>query len=185
MCGDSMRRIILIQCGDSMAKYPSQKCYEGTWQKKLPSMLFFIMLCGFLFPLPLCIFFYRNWHHQCNPAFVSRFGSLISPYKSKFFYWELINAFRRTIFMISNAFLSSFTSIPTRFLIGVAISISFVWMDIHFTPFLKPEINHVIHLCYDSSMSRIDFRDWRSHRGSSTIHLLDHYNLGWLMEWTV
>lgn len=33
------------------------------------------------------------------------------------------------------------------------------------------------HFCYYSSMSRIDFQDWRSHRGCSTIHLLHHYNL--------
>jgi hypothetical protein len=127
----------------SMAKSPSSLCYDSTWNKNLPALVFFILMYVIGFPAALLYIFVKNYKMIDTVEFKTRYGNLVSPYSRQFFYWELVVMLKRSAFMVSNDFLSTGADYGTRFVFSIALLCVFLWFDATFCPFRIKEKNFI------------------------------------------
>jgi hypothetical protein len=124
----------------TLTKSPSSRCFDSVWFSHLPAIVFFILLYGFSIPAVMIYIFYSNRHQKSTIAFLSKYNSLVSPYQPRFFYFEIVAMFKRTLFVMANDFLSP-TSYAVRYFVSLAILMGFVWVDVYFFPYRSKELN--------------------------------------------
>lgn len=122
-------------------KAPSEKCFEGNWKSYEWIIYFFAIFYGFIFPFGIGYIFYSNRNTFNSSEFIFRFGTLISPYKKKLFFWELVIMLKRGIFVVSNDILSSSNDYNSRYFTSIGLLLVFLWIDVAFAPFQVKEIN--------------------------------------------
>jgi hypothetical protein len=91
-----------------MVKNPSQRCYGDSWKSYLPVVTLFLILYGLVAPLAIMWLLFRNKSRLRDIAFRKKFGTLYSPYKDRFFYWEIVSLLKRTVLISLSQLLSTF-----------------------------------------------------------------------------
>jgi hypothetical protein len=124
----------------TLTKAPSLKCFDASWNKHLPAISFFLILYGFSIPLVMIWIFYKNRKQIFTVSFRSRYHSLTSPYKTRYFYFEIVFMLKRALFVLSNDFLSA-TSYTVRYFTGVGTLLFFFWIDILLLPYQNKNFN--------------------------------------------
>jgi hypothetical protein len=124
----------------TLTKAPSLKCFDSAWNQHLPVIVLFFILYGLSIPLVMIFLFYRNKNRIFTTDFKSRYDALISPYRPRFFYFEIVIMLKRALFVISNDFLSV-ASYSARYFSGFATLIFFFWLDILILPFQNKNFN--------------------------------------------
>jgi hypothetical protein len=87
--------------GYTLIKAPSQRCFDVSWLAHLPLVVIFLLLYLVVFPVCFFLVFFRFRKNVSTSKFQSRFGALVSPYKTRTFYWELILLLKRIVFILS------------------------------------------------------------------------------------
>jgi hypothetical protein len=122
-----------------MYRNPSQECFDSNWFSHLPFVIIFLALYGIIFPVGVGISFFRNRFKRHDPDFIRVFGSLVSPYRGQYFYWELISMFKRALFAVSaQFFITSYTikSLASITIVGISGAI-----EAQFKPFASKRSN--------------------------------------------
>jgi hypothetical protein len=95
---------------------PSEDCYDGVWFSHIWVIAFALL---FIIAVPVIIFFllrsYRGGF-QSN-EFVWRFGLLTNIYKDKYYYWELMSMFRKTLIVVFVDLLGNYSRYVKTFLL--------------------------------------------------------------------
>jgi hypothetical protein len=79
---------------------PSANCYDSTWYSNLAFVVFSGIFTVFVIPCKLFHVLYKNRDNLNSKEFVSRYGTLVDSYKPKFYYWELYNVLKKTLFSV-------------------------------------------------------------------------------------
>jgi hypothetical protein len=126
----------------TLTKAPSLKCYDETWNKNLPMIIIFFVLYGLSIPAVMIYVFFTNRKQKLEPAFVSKYFSLMSPYRPRFFYFEIVLMLKRALFVISNDFLS-IASYIVRYFSGIGTLLLFLWIESLTTPYQNDNFNQL------------------------------------------
>jgi hypothetical protein len=87
----------------TFVKENSQRCFDASWMKHFPFVFFFLLFYLVIFPLKFFMVFFK-YRTSMSSDFYSRFGSLVTPYKTRTFYWELVLLIKRIVFILSSDF---------------------------------------------------------------------------------
>jgi hypothetical protein len=120
----------------SIAKYPTVKCYDAQWSGKIvaPSILFFFF--AVIFPLYMIHAFWKNSMAIHSDQFVLRYGALVRPYRSEFYYWEFVVVLKRYLVVILNdGLLQNDRSYSWKFALTNSLLFAFVFLDLFFQPY--------------------------------------------------
>jgi NADH:ubiquinone oxidoreductase subunit 6 (subunit J) len=125
-----------------MAMNPIQECYQGAWNSHLPFVILFSIAYGNLFPVAISTLFLQNRRNLDDPQFTAGYGSLISPYRRYFFFWELVAMLKRAAFVTMTQFLSTKEGqYFSKFTASVGTIGFFSGLEILFTPFATRNLN--------------------------------------------
>jgi hypothetical protein len=114
---------------------PSANCFDSDWNGMLGTIIFFVVLYGFILPSIMVYFFWINRHNVTSEEFRYSFASITSAYKDKYFWWELVAASKRTTFVIINAFLSTLGSEDINLFGSTLLLFLYLIIDVAFKPF--------------------------------------------------
>jgi hypothetical protein len=123
-----------------LAKLRSEPCFAGTWNTYSPAIYLFFGIYCLLLPLVLAYILVHNKKNIGSDVFEHNFGSIVSPYKRRYYFWELLVVLRRSLFVISNNFLS-FQGEDERYAVGVFFLFVFLFLDMIFSPYKSNNLN--------------------------------------------
>jgi hypothetical protein len=126
-----------------MWKNPSQNCFDKMWFEKLPIIVCIAIIYVIIVPSFFILLFIKNRKDPCNPRFRNLFGALISPYKVKYFYWELIIMLKRGSFIVINQLGSLSANYLARFGSSVCILAFFGAIEALILPYNSSHANVV------------------------------------------
>ena len=105
---------------------PSEDCYDGVWFSHIWAIVFSLL---FIVAVPVSIFFllrsYRG-RFQSN-EFIWRYGLLTNIYKDKYYYWELLSMFRKTLIVVFVDLLGNYSRYVKTFLLIIFL---LCWMSL-------------------------------------------------------
>jgi hypothetical protein len=87
---------------------PSENCFDGVWLSHIWVIILALLFIGIV---PFAIF-YRLRSYKGNfksNQFLWRYGLLTDVYKEKYYYWELMSMFRKTLIVIFVDLLSNYS----------------------------------------------------------------------------
>jgi hypothetical protein len=99
----------------------------------------YIIIISFFYAVSIPFFFayifIKNRKDPRNPAFRKRFGALVKPYKSKFYFWELVLILKKSSFFVVNqmGFLSD--NYITRFSTSICLLACFGALEVYLEPY--------------------------------------------------
>jgi hypothetical protein len=123
-----------------LAKLRSENCFSGTWNNYAAAIYIFFILYCFIIPSILAYILIKNRKNIGTVEFELNFGSITSPYKRKYYFWELFIVLRRSFFVISNNFLS-FQAEDSRYAVGIFFLLGFLFLDVIFAPYKNNNLN--------------------------------------------
>jgi hypothetical protein len=90
-----------------MYRNPSQDCYTADWYSHLPVVVVFIFMYAVCIPLAVVFVLVRHFKKEQHQESLRMFGSLVLPYKTQFFYWEVVCMLKKALFVVSTEFINS------------------------------------------------------------------------------
>jgi hypothetical protein len=108
----------------------------------LGPVLFFVLLYGAVLPGVLVWMFYSNWREPFKKRFLDRVGAVVAPYRRETFYWEAVILLKRTLFVVSQDFLSQ-SSYTTRYFVSISILLSFFLVESVLRPYVSTSFNRL------------------------------------------
>jgi hypothetical protein len=124
-----------------MRSNPIDKCFGSKWYKNLGAAIFFFALYGVMIPFYVAVVFHRN-RKKLEDEEMYIYFPLTAPYKRSYFYWEIVQAFKRLCVTSIIVFQTTF-SFPF-FLMGMILVIIiafFSGLEIMFMPYLNKNTN--------------------------------------------
>jgi putative Ca2+/H+ antiporter (TMEM165/GDT1 family) len=125
----------------TLSKYPSVVCFDKEWMSHLGSVVFFIIVYCFVVPGFLIFQFFVNRKNVDSPEFFQKFPNLLSPYRRRHFYFELVFMLRKALFVVANDFLPITADYNVRILVTIFLLWLYMLMDILIAPYQKYEMN--------------------------------------------
>jgi hypothetical protein len=116
-----------------VASRPEVPCRDKEWYKRLPTIIILTSFYGIILPLIFFIYLFFNRHRLHSPEILSRFGSLILPYKSEYGWWEVMVVLKK--FTVSTLPSVSSLSTSVRVLVCIIVIITFVIFEQLAKPF--------------------------------------------------
>jgi hypothetical protein len=123
----------------TLTNAPSLQCFDSNWNSHLPAVIFFGILYVVSIPLFLSWLFWRLRHEIHSKKFISRYNLLVSSYKPRFFYFELVNMLKKALFVLSTGYFSSTPSV--KYALGVALFMSFLLLRTILLPYQTEKAN--------------------------------------------
>jgi hypothetical protein len=120
----------------SIAKYPSQRCYDQEWKQNVAPALLFLFGFSVIFPVSLMFMFFLNRKKVSSDEFVVRYGLLIQPYRNEYYYWEFIVVIKRCIIVMLNDFFLQDKSYSVKYMSTIGVLLFFVFLDVFCRPYL-------------------------------------------------
>jgi hypothetical protein len=124
----------------SMISAPYYRCYEGLWNSNYPLVIIFSLIFVGLLPLILVIEFWRNRRNPDALQFLWKYGSLLRPYRKKFFWWEILSTLKKTIFVVLVDVFSDL-SLYSRLFYIICFLMLFLGLENTFRPFKTARLN--------------------------------------------
>jgi hypothetical protein len=128
--------------GYTLIKAPAQRCFDSSWLKHLAYVAMFLLLYLIVFPAIFFLIFFKYRKSVSTPEFQSRFGSLVSPYKIRAFYWELVLLFKRITFILA-ADLGSLLSTEVKYILMLSTLCLFFMFETFIQPYTTESRNRV------------------------------------------
>jgi hypothetical protein len=123
-----------------LQKDPSVACYDQKWFSNIALVSFFLIFYPLAVPIGLCYLFFINRKQRTSPQFLSKWGFLVSPYRPRYFWWEVLVILKRTIMVLMSQFLAS-SNVSMRIGIPVMLQAVFIVLDLFRTPYKLPHHN--------------------------------------------
>lgn len=124
----------------SMMAAPSYQCFDKQWYTKYPFVILFSVIFVGILPIVLIIEFWKNKSNPDSLNFIWKYGSLLRPYRKKYFWWEIINTVKKTIFVILVDVLSDI-SIYSRLFYLICFLMLFLGIENTVKPFKNSRLN--------------------------------------------
>ncbi len=126
----------------TMVLSPSLRCYEGDWNANYASVILFSFLYLGLIPVLILFVFvkYRASEKRKTPIFLARYGSLVRPYKSNLYFWELVLSIKKFLFVILVKVLAG-VGISLRLFYLICTLLFFILFENYFLPFKTNYLN--------------------------------------------
>ncbi len=121
---------------------PSEDCYDIEWFSHIWIVTF---ACSFICLVPLSIFFLLRSYKgrfQSN-EFVWRYGLLTNIYKEKYYYWELVSMFRKTLVVLFVDLLSNYSN-HIKIFILILFIVSWMTLEARIQPYKHDGISNVL-----------------------------------------
>lgn len=128
----------------TMAKSPSERCFTGKWNQYSGLSYIFLIVYGLFFPAGLAISFVRYRKNLDHSEFRRKFGHLVSSYKRRFFFWELVLMLKKAGFSSINDFLGS-SPYGTRYFVSISWICCFMWLELLLSPYVVHHFNAINH----------------------------------------
>jgi hypothetical protein len=124
----------------SMIAAPSYRCYESLWNFNYPFVIIFCLIFVGLLPLVLMFEFWRNRSNPDALHFLWKYGSLLRPYRKRFFWWEVVSTLKKTIFVVLVDVFSDL-SLYSRLFYIICFLMLFLGIENTFRPFKTARLN--------------------------------------------
>lgn len=124
-----------------MTNNPSEYCYSGTWLKRLPWITFFLVFYGIGFPLLTLRILVKNKAVMKQDQFNNVFGSLVSPYRSSMYFWEIVAMLKKTVFAIILTIIPASGYENVKHLVTILVMLIWLWFECIQSPYLVSEYN--------------------------------------------
>jgi hypothetical protein len=121
----------------TMFESPSDSCFDADWFKHLPAVIFFALAYTLGLPGILLFLFWKNRANLDNEHFLAVFQSLVSPYRTRFVWWEIVSVSKRTLFVVLCSFLSMSESTSGLVFSAFCVLIVFMFLEIICKPFKR------------------------------------------------
>jgi hypothetical protein len=126
-----------------MTHSPSEACYSGQWLSYLPFMVISAFVYTIVLPGIVLYFLLDNRKDLDEPSFVFKFGSITSPYRRKYFYWEFVSMAKRTAFVFSSEFITSSGSYIVKLSVTCSIIAFFMYLEARCMPYSTNAYNFI------------------------------------------
>jgi hypothetical protein len=103
-----------------MYNNPSQQCFTGAWMQFVGLFGAFLLLYVIILPISIFVVLNRNRRNQ-TPQFMDRYGPLVISYKSKYYWYELVEMLKKILFIGVLTFIAPITSQSTRLFLACAV----------------------------------------------------------------
>jgi hypothetical protein len=127
----------------SLNASPDLRCYDQEWKTMLPGVCLFLVIYLILLPGALLVLFVRYRKQTKDRWFASRFGVLISYFKPRYFYWEMVLLFKKTCFSLATNVFASFMSTLTRYFTILSFLFVFLMVEVLCLPYSSTFGNQV------------------------------------------
>jgi hypothetical protein len=84
----------------SMVNNPVEDCFSKNWVSNIPVVILLEIVTVLVIPGYLIRALYRNRENLDGFSFLSRYGTLVEPYKDEYYWWELANMSKKTIYSV-------------------------------------------------------------------------------------
>jgi hypothetical protein len=138
----------------SLGASPDVRCYDQEWKNMLPGVSFFLVLYVIILPGLLLSLFIRYRTSLNDQWFKVRFGVLVSYFKPRFFYWEMVLLFKKTCFSLATNVFASFMSILTRYFTILSFLFVFLMIEVLTLPYSSTYGNQVNQMYVTFLLSR-------------------------------
>jgi hypothetical protein len=112
---------------------PSLDCYDSEWYKHVWIIVLGIMFLAY-FPVQIGIVLWKNRRNLQSNVFFARYGVLVSPFKERYFYWEVVLMLRK-VFLICLVDLTNGMAISERSFILICFLFAEMFSDVLVNPF--------------------------------------------------
>lgn len=116
-------------------KNPSEVCFRGKWSDNLGMTIILGIVYLVLVPLILLFIFIKYRKEIDHPTFFKRFGSLVIPFKLRFFYWELVMLVKRVAFMAVRELAFIVSGTRMKFILSTMIIAIFTALEVALAPY--------------------------------------------------
>jgi hypothetical protein len=123
-------------------KDPSVSCFDADWFKNLWLVSFSILFYVLVIPGALIYVYLKHRNHHGSLEFLKGYKLLIAPYKSSYYYWELVVLLKRTFFIVSQDFLAPF-GYEVRYGVSMIVLLTFFWIETFCMPYAVKDANSV------------------------------------------
>jgi hypothetical protein len=123
----------------TLTSAPSLRCFDSTWNANLAGVIFFLLLYVVAAPLFLCWIFWKSRYQINSPKFVSKYSLLISSYKPRYFYFELVNMVKKALFVTSTSLIS--TSQEVKYFLSIVTFMIFLLLKAIVLPYQTKKTN--------------------------------------------
>jgi hypothetical protein len=122
-------------------KNPSEICFRGSWAENIYFAVTFSIIYLVLVPLSILLVFIKYRKRIAEPQFLKKFGSLIDPYKPRYFYWELVMLVKRIAFISVREIILIGYDEQFKFILSILILSLFFALEIYFAPYCTENSN--------------------------------------------
>jgi hypothetical protein len=122
-------------------KNPSEICFRGTWNEYIFFAGTFTIVYLLFVPSSILFVFVKYRKHVADPVFLKKFGSLVNPYKPRYYYWELVMLLKRIAFISVRDIVFIAFDNQTKFVLSITILAFFLSLEIYFEPYLTKKSN--------------------------------------------
>jgi ABC-type Fe3+-siderophore transport system permease subunit len=113
---------------------PSLDCYDSVWNENFP-VIFFGILVTLSVPVSVAIILFLNRNKLKSNDFTWTFGFLISPYSSKFYWWEIVVLLKKIVYVLLVDLTNSFGIFERSFMLILFLILIEIGLDGNIRPF--------------------------------------------------
>eukprot|EP00475_Leptophrys_vorax_P001440 TRINITY_DN10780_c0_g1_i1.p1 TRINITY_DN10780_c0_g1~~TRINITY_DN10780_c0_g1_i1.p1 ORF type:complete len:352 (-),score=62.54 TRINITY_DN10780_c0_g1_i1:48-1013(-) len=121
-----------------MMANPSQKCFDSSWNAKIPSAIFFVIVYVFVFPV-LSLWAYISGRRSPDKLCFSILTHLLTPYRKEAQLWEWFKLAYKLMFVVVRD-LGLFSQ-ATRQTLAVCLIMAMLCADLICAPFSRRSVN--------------------------------------------
>jgi hypothetical protein len=121
----------------TMFESPSEQCFDEIWFRNFAAVVIFSLLYTFGLPGLLLFLFRKHKDSLEAPAFQAVFQGLVSPYRLKFIWWEIVSVSKRTLFVVLCSFLSMSEGASGLIFCAFVVIGFFLFLEVLFKPYKR------------------------------------------------
>jgi hypothetical protein len=119
----------------SLANSPDLFCYDVSWWKNVPFVVFYLIVYGAAVPLLLVLTLRRFNLNPGDPYMTYVVSPLTSLFDRKLFFWEMVVLLRKVGIALAANMFASLMSTLTRSFVLLIVLLGFCTIDIVFNPY--------------------------------------------------
>jgi hypothetical protein len=117
-----------------MLDNPSLQCFHKDWNAHIAIAVLFSLTYCCVLPGSLIYISWSSRDQLHSPEFHRKYGSLVDQYEDKFFWWELMMALKKAMFVLFGSILSVSRQEDDLF-VSVSILLIFLYLEIMLKPY--------------------------------------------------
>ncbi|KNC48431.1 uncharacterized protein AMSG_04878 [Thecamonas trahens ATCC 50062] len=116
-----------------------RRCYDSAWFTLMPWGMLAVLVYIVAVPVYFGFTLFRHRHELFQPAVLARYGSIYRLYRVRFYYFELVQLFKRLVVVFCSLFVSNHQTWLVALLLAVFLTSAFA--QLRYEPYYHPIYN--------------------------------------------